>query len=1286
MRKIFRIYAALALFVMGAVSMSAGERIPVDADHFTFHDHGNSEAEPNFGWDANAVESGVCSDANFILGTADGCPIGDTRCNAWIELGSYSKLYVKMEGCDENGNPNGTNPRIFINRTTWNGQFNADKAQAKCLVIPNAGTWAEDYYSVEDDGTYVINLTKIAKEWGFVHFHSIKGSAWNTKAIVYSIEVEKAEKSQQVGWVDLINNGDMEGEDNSSFFSRIWPDNAMPVPNSEIVDGVGVDGSRGIQVAATAKNANAWDNQFWFRFNEPMLPDAKYRVTFDYRADTPAKVSTQAHEEPGNYIHYDMFGDLNFTTEWQTFTKEATVTAQQSTAEKQFLSVAFNLNELADANNYYFDNIHFEVYKYGTTAEFSNDVVLIDFGFDTNIPALVQACGKQRLMYPLDCAQVKVNGEPVEIFSVEGFADGRFYVFLNEPVNFDDAVTVSFNNPTDAAYHIIYTSGPGGDATNFADVEASHNEEVENNDGFPYAYLSPSLVKADPEDGSFNLPNSIRDFKLVFDKPADCAAIEATINGQPLNVTPATGFAEEITLSRTDDGDLVTGEYIIEVSKVYPEMRIDDDVYNEYKFTLSVGKVEYDPNDVPKEVLTDYFASCGANSIPEGYVVVFGEEVREGGSSFGSGSRMFDFAAGGDFTKGLYFREGYVEYGSVENHALTLEAGKRYQIHFNSTMWKDNGTKMRFEIFNQDLEQVLVQVVENKPNVNGSTAAVNGSTSTDINFVPEATGNYILRWTSAGNETDAAGYLEVILANPRVKYIPNQIGIEETQLLNTALDNAKATRDGNADERYDGEAFDALVAAIEKYEAEKDGYTAPSAYRDAAAVLDAASQALKDHRALCDNYDVQIKKAIDVQRQNEMPDGDPAKATKFVSTDLFAQLKDIVAKYHGVSEWKNVADTEADPEAEPIWQLFYEYDVLKNDAELTPAIAELTDIANVTSLLFTVGVSAPDNANGGKATGVAVLTDRLRLGALGLQALGVADDDPLVVAANNALTDDDDLALTMQQKYREIIFGQLRQPDNQLFAAVMDTITLEESTPEYDLTIFVKNPNIYKTQTNTVYSEENVPGWVSPEGFNAPGLSTGWSNAKNVEGVAEDCMFQTWGSSYRVEQTIYDLPAGVYSIVMGFGERNGEADLPGSFIYAKTTDTPWADTEAGEEEQFAGRTDATVIGQAFPFLNTRIDGIQVTDGILTIGANGGSTSHTFLNDVRIYLTGAIDGYDYDQAYKDGIADNASQAAQVKSVEVFSLDGRRMSSAKNGFVILRKHMSDGTVRIQKVVRK
>ena len=79
-----------------------------------------------------------------------------------------------------------------------------------------------------------------------------------------------------------------------------------------------------------------------------------------------------------------------------------------------------------------------------TMAYFSNDVIMIDFGFDTNLPELVKAAGKMRIFYPNDCVTVKVNGQAAEIFSVEGFGDGRFYIFLNEAIDDRDKVDVTF--------------------------------------------------------------------------------------------------------------------------------------------------------------------------------------------------------------------------------------------------------------------------------------------------------------------------------------------------------------------------------------------------------------------------------------------------------------------------------------------------------------------------------------------------------------------------------------------------------------------------------------------------------------------------------------------------------------------------------------------------------------------------------------------------------------------------------------------------------------------------
>lgn len=1282
MKKIFRMYLALALMVLGVTTASADERISLQDVPFNAWD----------GWGADAQATGT-AECLWVIGEGAKNVYGDEGVNNYADLSLYSKLIVVAT--------DGT-PRFLFNRDIDEGQWSDNEADSH-LIDNTKGGWSARYFSQESgenegETVYTVDLKLMAKEKGFAHLHAIKGANWSN-VTVHSMEVVRQGKAQQVGWTSVVNNGDMEGEDVSSFFVAL---NATVNPDYEpatITDGVGRDGSRGIMVTSIDNATETWATQFFVRFNEPLAEGTKWRISFDAKADKAAEIGTGCHGEPRQWQSGGLFSQFNVADDWATYSYEGVVSADNA-KENGLISIAFDLNVLKEeANNYYFDNIKFEVYKYGTTAEFSNDVVLVDFGFDTNLADLVKQSGKTRLLFPTNCAQVKVNGEPVELYSVEGFDDGRFYIFLQNAVLESDVVTVSFENPTDAAFHLTYTSGPGGDVNSFADVEAALNSDIEDNEGYPYDYLTPVVVKAEPEDGSFNLPNSIKDFKLTFDKEVDCAAIKATINGKAMTVTPATDFAAEITLTREGTDDLPTGEYTINVTKIYPKLKLDESIFGDTTYVVNIGKVEIDPNDVARDIVPmDYFNNCAAGSVPEGFLLVAdNEEQRVPGGNYGSGARMMDFAAGGDFTKGLYLRTNYLEYGTMEDHYLDLEAGKKYKVSFNSCRWKADGQWLKFCVLDADGNEVMTEVVENNPDVNEKRDAVSGTTYFEKNFIPETTGRYTMRWIVAkdaqGTETGNDWRNGVVLANVRVMYVPNVVGIEEMQLLNTALENAKATRDGNAAERYQGEAFTALAAAIEKYEAEKDGYTAPTAYKEAAAVLDAASQAVKDHRALCDNFDAQIKQAIDVVRQNELPDGGAKPATKFVATELFGQLKDLVAKYHGTSEWRNVADTIANPEAEPVWQLFYEYDVLTDDAALSAAVAELSTIGNTTKLLFTEGESKCAE------TGVKVLAERLRLGAEALKVLGVAEDDELVLAALNTLTDDDELAHKVQLRLKERVYGQLKEAGNEMFKPEIDEVTLEETTPEYDMTVFVKNPNVYRNYGNNVnFTAENVLGWDTPTGYNRPGLSTGWSDPCNNNAlVPSDCMFQTWGSSYRVEQTVTDLPAGVYTIVMGFGERNSEDDLTDSYIYAKTSDTPEyvepAEGEVPTDEEFAGKTDATVIGQSFPVLNTVISNIVVTDGILTIGANGGPSSHTFLNDVRLKLTGSAKDFNYAEAYQQvieeieaGIEGTVAQPAQVRAIELFTIDGRRITTAHKGLVILKKRMSDGTVRTEKVVRK
>ena len=1259
MRKSFRMFLALALVVLGAVSVKAQERISLQEVGFYSWD----------GWDGSAAKVGEAS-CEWGVGTSTGNVYGDMSVINYADLTLYSKLILTVS--------DGT-PRVLFNRLKDEGQCGETFEDSYLIDIPNK-VWCTSKYQSVDGTVYVYDLKQITKDYGFCHLHAIKGANW-ANVTVESAELEFAGKVQQIGWTEVTTNADLEGDDVASFYTKIAPDEDTVY--AEITDGVGVDGSRGLWIAAPAKVTNDYETQFWVVSSEVLPAGTKYRLSFDCMADSTVSVATQAHARPGEYIHYQMAGNVNFTANvWERFSYEGEVTAQQAAnADGKLLqSIALNLSMDTDVE-YYFDNIRLEVYKYGVSAEFAYDVVKLDFGFDTNLPALVEACGKPRLLYPAECATVKANGEAVEVESIEGFADGRFYIFLMDALNDDDKVEVTFTNPADAAYHLTYDGGPGGDVKDFAGDATYNYDAAAAEDAYAYTYVTPTLMAADPEYGAFNLPNSISEFKATFDKVVDCAKVEATLNGEKLTVEPAEGLAEVLTFKRTSTGDLVTGEYKLNITKIYPEIPLDESIFGDTTYVFNVGKVSLDPSDTVRVMFPDYFAAAGNGTIPEGWYVVYDGEHRapfETADGRG-GAWMKEFAAGGDFTRGLYTRTNnatpdqcIVEYGSIEGYELTLEAGKKYKISYNLMAWK-GATFAKFEIYNQDGEIVHSQVDECKGSVNGNTGVVaSGSNFVEYTFVPAATGNYRLRWTptNANGELVEGGMNEILFANPKVTYMPNAAGVAETQALIKALEAAKGVlAAGQADARYAGPALEALATTVAKYEAEYEGYTNPSAYTNAIVALDAAAKVMADHRALCDAYYALPSLAKKVVDDNA--------SKKFAGTELYAELKGLVAKYVTVVEKTEQITDAVTGETRDTVIVTVEYKQIFDDAELQAAIDELQVPVNTASKLFTEGESKVTT------TGIAALIERLRLGAEALKSLGVAQDDPVVVAANNALDDDDELAKMIQNRLKLELYNHMKDPLDTLFEEKVDTATLSTYTDKFDMTVFLKNPNVYRLEDNLDFykngeSTGNVPGWVTPEGANAPGLSYGWNYNHGYH--VSDCMFQTWGASYAVEQTVVDLPVGVYTIVGSFGERGTEADTEGSYFYVKTSDTP--------EGEYADSVASPVIGQAFPVDNITIENVVVADGQLTIGAKGGPASHTFFNQVKIYIAGLVDGYDYSAAYgeiAEGVDVEQTAPAQVVRVELYDLNGRRVNKATNGIYIVRKYMNNGTIQVGKIIK-
>ena len=198
----------------------------------------------------------------------------------------------------------------------------------------------------------------------------------------------------QKTWTNIVVNGDFEAEapayENyagmaadawNSFWVHEWPKGEAGESQYQgtvtIVDGVGVDGSKCAKVVARSdeqavaagnrvENNGAlasWDCQFFIYATEPMPEGKEVRLTMWVKGDKAGSIETQAHYGPGDYNHYQLFGNVSVTTEWTKVTLETTVGSDHVKAGdgKAFQSIAFNLSTNAEGNVFYFDNVKLQI-------------------------------------------------------------------------------------------------------------------------------------------------------------------------------------------------------------------------------------------------------------------------------------------------------------------------------------------------------------------------------------------------------------------------------------------------------------------------------------------------------------------------------------------------------------------------------------------------------------------------------------------------------------------------------------------------------------------------------------------------------------------------------------------------------------------------------------------------------------------------------------------------------------------------------------------------------------
>lgn len=224
-------------------------------------------------------------------------------------------------------------------------------------------------------------------------------SHWTTVSwmgLSYGVE-ELGESGSTVWFESIITNGDAEGEDVSCFYAtEDGKGGPYAAPIGET--GTGADGvGRAFIVKSADDPAEDHSTQFFVKANTVLKEGDICKLSFKYKADKAAGSDSQTHKKPGEYIFYDAGVSVNFTTQWQKFEKEFTVTEQMVTNEgvQPFQTIAWNLAKFKEANTYYFDDIEFGIQKKAEgiplTPEEKKEVLTNEL--ERWIKGMMEACG-----------------------------------------------------------------------------------------------------------------------------------------------------------------------------------------------------------------------------------------------------------------------------------------------------------------------------------------------------------------------------------------------------------------------------------------------------------------------------------------------------------------------------------------------------------------------------------------------------------------------------------------------------------------------------------------------------------------------------------------------------------------------------------------------------------------------------------------------------------------------------------------------------------------------------
>lgn len=235
----------------------------------------------------------------------------------------------------------------------------ASKEGAFNVQMGNWGATTDKQISVSTDWEeQFVTFNTITTESSFVVFQP---GTFDGEIEVQWVRVSHSEAPSVSFYVNQLENSEMlTGGSMDNFVVR--EKGKADVPGG-ILEGEGPNGMNAIKINSVANPTNPWDTQFFiYTPDKAWEGGEKYRISFWYKASANANVESQAHGDPGAYMHYAMLpSNPQFTTEWQHYETTGSIPGEGAGMK----SIAFNLNVSADAVTYYFANIVWETEETG---------------------------------------------------------------------------------------------------------------------------------------------------------------------------------------------------------------------------------------------------------------------------------------------------------------------------------------------------------------------------------------------------------------------------------------------------------------------------------------------------------------------------------------------------------------------------------------------------------------------------------------------------------------------------------------------------------------------------------------------------------------------------------------------------------------------------------------------------------------------------------------------------------------------------------------------------------